>query len=191
MTEWYKGLLIDSCPQRRGWLRWQLGSLLSVVAPGSGLCYPTRQPNSSLSTQSRVSFHPVHWPFPFQSLWLMSCYIPSFSKTHLLTSPHVCFLLLLCSTMWLNTDLSFSHIILSAYTHQKCVCVHIFVCVSFSILKRCGTLVCISSVSKQQLRQPWHISECFFSGSPRKWSAPHLLIPLHSAVHQGDFVFTA
>lgn len=70
------------------------------------------------------------------------------------------------------------------YDLRKCVCFHLF---SQSTAWWFG----ISSMSKQQLQQPWHISECFFSSSLRKWSAPRLLIPLHSTVHQGDFVFTA
>lgn len=108
-------------------------------------------------------------------------------------SPHLFLVIQTRHSTTHRTDLSFFRWVILAY-----VCVHIktvFLCVweclwfqlsSYSTTCRFG----ISSVSKQQL-QPWHISECFFSRSLRKWSAPRLLIPLHSTVHQGDFVFAA
>lgn len=180
MTERYERLLIDSCPQRRGWLRWQLGSPLPLAAPGSGPVSSRAPAKSFPSTQSHVYYILCGGQtLPHHS---GSCLVVSSASA----KPYPLSLCLLLVTLTHdNMD-----------TQQwpfTFPWVYVWECVGFHLLWYCTAWwwFGISSVSKQQLQQPWHISECFFSRSLRKWRVPRLLIPLHSTVHQGDFVFTA
>lgn len=155
------------------------------------LCHPMRQPNSS-PAHSHMSSYILcgGQSLPHHSSLCLVISCVSVKPFH----PSSCLFLviLMQHNVTRNADLSFSFflIILCVCTY---LCVLEFVCTSifFFSLIQYSLMVCISSMSKQKLQQPWHISECFFSRSLRKWSAPRLLIPLHSTVHQGDFVFTA
>lgn len=192
MTERYERLLIDSCPQRRGWLRWQLGSPLFLAAPGSGpvSSYAPAKPFPS-HMSSCILCGGQTLPHHSSSCLVISCV----SAKPFPLSPCLFLVILTQHNMTQHWPFifPFPHHIVYVRAHPKvCVSVCIRMCVCFHLFS-CSTArwFGISSMSKQQLQQPWHISECFFSRSLRKWSAPRLLIPLHSTVHQGDFVFTA
>lgn len=188
MTERYERLLTDSCPQRRGdWGdSWALHS--HWLPQALALCHPTRHPNPS-PAHSHMSSYILcggqTLPHHSNSCLVISCV----SVKPFPLSPCLFLVILTQHHMTHNTDLSFPHFLSTVWAcaHSNCACMRMCAWFHFFSAWWFG----IFSVSKHQLQQPWHISECFFSRSPRKWSAPHLLIPLHSTVHQGDFVFTA
>lgn len=134
MTERYKGLLIDSCPQRRGWLRWQLGSPLSLVAPGSG----------PMLSRTPAKLFPLH----AVTCLIRSCSLADafpISQAYVLLYPvcqlnppfHLAPCLFLVIIIQHNVTQHWPFffpcplIILCAYSHPKHACVHL--CVSPSL----------------------------------------------------------
>lgn len=119
MTKRYERLLIDSCPRRRGWLRWQLGSPLFLAAPGSGPVSSHAQPNPSQHTVTcLVTSCVVAKPFP-----ITQAHAPLYPVCQLNPSSlvHVCFLLFQHSTIW-HTGLTLHFPRPSSYSMYEWAC---------------------------------------------------------------------
>lgn len=199
MTGRYERLLIDSCPQRRGWLRVTAG--LSAL-PGCLRLWPGVIPRAS------QTLHPAHARMSAYILWGGQT-LPHHSSSCLVIScvsvkpfpplVRACFLLFWHSTIWHVTltfhfpFLSSLHVCMHAEMFCACVCVLAFFffpqpdgLVFFSVSTNCSspdTSVSVSSVEawgNEALRVYWSpytplcIRETLFS-MPNRNTAPSIL----------------